>query len=210
MNISISVLVVIALVFIVLVLSIVLLTRKVVAYHIAYNDVLIRSRNYLNLSKDCNETSKKIIQQNEKLLDEREKYRSQLRSLTKSAEKLHQDNFELRKEIREVKDINKKLVSSDSCKALEKLNTKYEGLRFDFFDIKLILLRMWNWDEELQNMVKPYIIDIYDKYNSEFQKFCNERKSSGGTNLEVIEDYLNEIEKDFVFSKKNGEADEKD
>lgn len=211
MNISISTLVIMAVVFIVLILSIVLLTGKVVAYHKAYEDLLNRSKNYLDLSKNCNKTSETIIQQNKDLINEREMYRAQLRSLTTSAEQLHQDNFKLRKEIREVKDINKKLVSSDSCKALKKLNTKYESLRFDFFDIKLFLSRMWTWkDEELQNMAKPYIIDIYDKYSSEFQKFCNERNSEGETNLEVIEDCLNEIEKDFAFSKKNGETNEED
>ena len=115
MNISISTLVIMAVVFIVLILSIVLLAGKVVAYHKAYEDLLNRSKNYLNLSKNCNKTSETIIQQNKDLLNEREMYRAQLRSLTTSAEQLHQDNFKLRKEIREVKDINKKLVSSDSC-----------------------------------------------------------------------------------------------
>jgi hypothetical protein len=214
MNISISTLVIMAVVFIVLILCIVLLTGKVVAYHKAYEDLLNRSKNYLNLSKNCNKTSETIIQQNKDLLNEREMYRAQLRrliNLITSAEQLHQDNFKLRKEIREVKDINKKLVSSDSCKALKKLNTKYESLRFDFFDIKLFLSRMWTWkDEELQNMAKLYITDTYSKYNSDFKKFCNERNSEGETNLEVIEDCLNEIEKDFAFSKKNGETNEED
>lgn len=214
MNISISTLVIMAVVFIVLILSIVLLAGKVVAYHKAYEDLLNRSKNYLNLSKNCNKTSETIIQQNKDLLNEREMYRAQLRrliNLITSAEQLHQDNFKLRKEIREVKDINKKLVSSDSCKALKKLNTKYESLRFDFFDIKLFLSRMQTWkDEELQNMAKLYITDTYSKYNSDFKKFCNERNSEGETNLEVIEDCLNEIEKDFAFSKKNGETNEED
>lgn len=211
MNISVVTFVIMIFVYIALVAIIFALAKKLLIYQDTYNKLLAKSKDYLNLSKRCNNTSKEISQQNKDLLNEREMYRAQLRSLTTSAEQLHQDNFKLRKEIREVKDINKKLVSSDSCKALKKLNTKYESLRFDFFDIKLFLSRMQTWkDEELQNMAKPYIIDIYDKYSSEFQKFCNERNSEGETNLEVIEDCLNEIEKDFAFSKKNGETNEED
>lgn len=211
MNISVVTFVIMIIVYSTLVAIIFALAKKLLIYQDTYNKLLAKSKDYLNLSKRCNNTSKEINQQNKDLLDKLNKYFERIRELTKVAEQLHQDNFKLRKEIREVKDINKKLVSSDSCKALKKLNTKYESLRFDFFDIKLFLSRMQTWkDEELQNMAKLYITDTYSKYNSDFKKFCNERNSEGETNLEVIEDCLNEIEKDFAFSKKNGETNEED
>lgn len=124
MNISVVTFVIMIIVYITLVAIIFALAKKLLIYQDTYNKLLAKSKDYLSLSKRCNNTSKEIIQQNKDLLNEREMYRAQLRSLTTSAEQLHQDNFKLRKEIREVKDINKKLVSSDSCKALKKLNTK--------------------------------------------------------------------------------------
>jgi uncharacterized coiled-coil DUF342 family protein len=99
-------------VYITLVAIIFALAKKLLIYQDTYNKLLAKSKDYLSLSKRCNNTSKEINQQNKDLLDKLNKYFERIRELTKVAEQLHQDNFELRKEIREVKEMNKKLEKS--------------------------------------------------------------------------------------------------
>ncbi len=112
MNISVVTFVIMIIVYITLVAIIFALAKKLLIYQDTYNKLLANSKDYLNLSKRCNNTSKEINQQNKDLLDKLNKYFERIRELTKVAEQLHQDNFELRKEIREVKEMNKKLEKS--------------------------------------------------------------------------------------------------
>ncbi len=112
MNISVVTFVIMIIVYITLVAIIFALAKKLLIYQDTYNKLLAKSKDYLSLSKRCNNTSKEISQQNKDLLDKLNKYFERIRELTKVAEQLHQDNFELRKEIREVKEMNKKLEKS--------------------------------------------------------------------------------------------------
>lgn len=112
MNISVVTFVIMIIVYITLVAIIFALAKKLLIYQDTYNKLLAKSKDYLSLSKRCNNTSKEINQQNKDLLDKLNKYFERIRELTKVAEQLHQDNFELRKEIREVKEMNKKLEKS--------------------------------------------------------------------------------------------------
>lgn len=112
MNISVVTFVIMIIVYIALVAIILALAKKLLIYQDTYNKLLAKSKDYLSLSKRCNNTSKEISQQNKDLLDKLNKYFERIRELTKVAEQLHQDNFELRKEIREVKEMNKKLEKS--------------------------------------------------------------------------------------------------
>lgn len=112
MNISVVTFMIMIIVYSTLVAIIFALAKKLLIYQDTYNKLLAKSKDYLNLSKRCNNTSKEINQQNKDLLDKLNKYFERIRELTKVAEQLHQDNFELRKEIREVKEMNKKLEKS--------------------------------------------------------------------------------------------------